>query len=147
MYDNNKVEIRIYVKIVFSESGQQAPQKCVYYRNEMTIDFFHRWKWYFKYREALLRVKHPRSYIELYHGPYEYELPENIYREKIKNQYLSDKRQLTKFTNKLNQVIKHWNQLFPIEEDPHWSKVNDKMNYYKKRLELSEKEYKSVFNN
>lgn len=142
---NNKIETRIYVKISFNEKGISALRKTVYFRNEMRVDFFVRWKWYFEYRAALLRVKHPKAFIELNHGPYEYVLPEDKYREKIKNQYLSDKRQLTKFKNKLNSIRENWKELFPIEENPDWIKVTKKLEWYESQYENSKSLYDSVF--
>lgn len=142
---NNKIETRIYVKISFNEKGISSLRKTVYFRNEMRVDFFVRWKWYFEYRAALLRVKHPKAFIELNHGPYEYVLPEDKYREKIKNQYLSDKRQLTKFKNKLNSIRENWNELFPIEENPDWIKVTKKLEWYQSQYEKSKSLYDSVF--
>lgn len=143
---DSKIETRIFVKILFSESGKSALGKVHYFRNEMQVDFFQRWKWYFEYRAALLRVKHPKAFVKLETGPYQYILPENDYREKVKNRYLSDKRQLTRFENKLKQLRKHWNQLFPIEEHPDYIKINAKLKEYSEQLKASELEYNIVFN-
>ena len=142
---NGKSETRIFVKILFSESGKSALGEVHYFRNEMRVDFFVRWKWYFEYRAALLRVKYPKGYIKLETGPYEYVLPEDKYLEKVKNQYLSDKRQLTKFKNKLNYIRKNWNELFPIEENPDWIKVTKKLEWYQSQYEKSKSLYDSVF--
>lgn len=142
--DNTK-ETRIFVKISFNEKGNSALRKTVYFRNEMRVDFFIRWRWYFEYRAALLRVKHPKAFVELSHGPYEYILPEQEYREKVKNRYLSDKRQLTKFENKLNAIRKNWNELFPIEENPDWIKVTKKLEWYQNQYKSSKNEYEKVF--
>lgn len=146
MYEsNNKIETRIFVKISFNEKGISALRKTVYFRNEMGVDFFQRWRWYFEYRAALLLVKHPKAFIELTHGPYEYVLPEDEYREKVKNRYFSDKRQLTRFDNKLKQLCKNWDQLFPIEEYPDWIKITKKKEWYDAQLTKSKAEYDAVF--
>lgn len=142
---NGKSETRIFVKILFSESGKSALAEVHYFKNEMRVEFFQKWKWYFEYRAALLRVKFPKAYIKLETGPYEYTLPEDKYRQKVKNQYLSDKRQLTKFQNKLNSISKNWNELFPIEQNPNWKKISEKLEWYKIQYESSKKEYDSVF--
>ena len=142
--DNTK-ETRIFVKILFSESGKSALANVYYFRNEMRVDFFQRWKWYFEYRAALLRVKYPKGYIKLETGTYEYVLPEDKYLEKVRNSYLSDKRQLTKFKNQLNAIRKNWNELFPIEENPDWIKVTKKLEWYQSQYEKSKSLYDSVF--
>ena len=148
MYQTNtKVEVRIFVKISFSESGSRCLGKTVYFRDGMILDFFNRYKWFFEYRAALLKVKNPKAFVLLEHGPYDYELPEDVYKEKIKSRYLSDKRQLTKFNNKLEDIKNRWNELFPIEDHPDWIKVMEKCKYYQKRYEQSKEEYESVFNN
>lgn len=142
--DNTK-EIRIYVKILFSQKGLSALSTVYYFRNEMKVDFFVRWKWYFQYREALLRVKYPKAYIHLEQGPYEYILPEHEYKQKIRNRYIADKAQLTKFKNKLKSLSKNWNQLFPIEEHPDYKKISAKLEEYTNQLKESEIEYNKFF--
>lgn len=142
---NGKSETRIFVKILFSETGKSALGEVHYFRNEMRVEFYQKWKWYFEYRAALLRVKFPKAYIKLETGPYEYVLPEDKYQEKVKNRYLSDKRQLTKFKNQLNSIRKNWNELFPIEENPDWIKVTKRLEWYESKYEFSKKEYDSVF--
>lgn len=148
MYNPNpRNETRMYVKIRFAENGISALAKVLYFRNEMRVDFFHRWKWYFEYRAALLRVAHPRAFIELASGPYDYVLPDDAYRTKVKNQYLSDKRQLTKLKNQLAVIEQNWNELFPIDEHPHWQRVMTKYQQYTARLQQSTDIYNSVFRN
>lgn len=142
---NPRIEIRIYVKIRFSEKNISALSEVVYYRNEMTVEFFQKWKWYFEYRSALLRVKYPHGFIDYTHGSYEYILPEDKYRTKVKNQYLSDKRQLSKFNNKLKNIRDNWNELFPLEQNPHWKKIEEKRTYYEIQFETSKKEYEEIF--
>jgi len=62
----------------------------------------------------------------------------------VKNEYLSDKRQLTKFKNKLEVVKSNWNELFPIEDHPDYVKVMNKLKYYEKAFECSKKLYDSI---
>lgn len=146
MFEPDKTkETRMFVKILFSESGKSALANVYYFRNEMRVDFFQRWKWYFEYRAALLRVKYPKAFIQLSHGPYMYQYPEDLYKVKVRNRYRSDKTQLTKLNNMIVAVQKNWNELFPIEENPNYTKLMDKYNYYKKQVEISQAEYDSVF--
>jgi len=67
LINDGKSERRVFVKITFNEKGISSLRKTVYFRNDMRADFFQRWRWYFEYRAALLRVKYPKSFIELYH--------------------------------------------------------------------------------
>ena len=144
-YLNNKIETRIFVKILFSEKGIAALAEVHYFRNEMNVEFFQRWKWYFEYRAALLRVNFPRAFVKFETGNYEYVLPEDKYREKVKNMYLSNKRQLTKFNNKLTQLYANWNELFPIEENPDWVKITKKKEWYESQFNKSKVEYDAIF--
>jgi hypothetical protein len=146
MDTSSNTETRLFVKIRFSESGYSALATVHYFRNEMKVDFFHRWMWYFKYREALLRVAHPKAFIEFEAGPYQYVLPQHALREKVKNKHLSNKRQLTKFDNQLSKICANWNEIFPIEEHPNWIDVQRKRDYYKQQLQVSAIEYDNLFN-
>jgi hypothetical protein len=143
-HDNSK-ETRIYAKILFGESGKSALAKCVYFRNDMTVDFFQRWKWYFKYRAALLRVKNPKAYIDYVHGPYEYILPENQYKKKLENNIKAAKSKLTEYSNKIARAKANWSEIFPIEDHPGWKKTKEKKEYYELRLQILKQEYETNF--
>ena len=142
---DNKSEFRIFVKILFAESGTAAMAEVHYFRNDMTVPFYQKWRWYFEYRAALLRVKYPKSFIGYEQGSYIYELPENMYKDKVKNIYFSNKRQFCKFNNRLNALKQNWNEIFPIEEHPDYIKIMDKKAYYQKQLNESKKLYDSLF--
>jgi len=137
-------ETRVYVRIRFTTGKYQPLAKDHYFRNEMTPDFYLRWQWYFKYRVALLRIKHPRAYIEYQCGPYEYQLPEDKFKQKVRSQYLSDQRQLTKLYNKIQYARDNWNELFPIEENPLWGKVIEKQKKYEAQIEASKQQYQAI---
>lgn len=145
MKENNGTERRCYVKILFyKESRYSALAETVYYKNDMDIDFFMRWKWYFQYRGALLRVQNPHAYIELSHGSYEYELPEDKYRRKVYNLLLAAKRKLTQYLRQIEYVKVNWDELFPMEEHPKWIKVQAKLTYYEERVQVLSKEYEEI---
>ena len=144
MYNqDNSIETRIYVKIRFHENNKSALGKCVYFRNDMTVDFYHRWKWYFEYRAALLRVKYPHGFIEYTHGPYKYTLPEEEYKTKLENNIKAAKSKLTEYSNKIAKAKANWMEMFPIEEHPGWRKISDKQEYYRLRLHILKEEYET----
>ncbi len=140
-YPDNSKELRMYVKIRFHKKNLSLCKEAYYFRNNMTLDFFNRWKWYFKYRAALIQVQNPHSPVEFEYGSYEYILPSDEYQKKMVNRLLSAKRNLTKYENKLNFIKENWDELFPIEEHPKWKNVVEKLNYYKEYLHLTQKEY------
>ena len=44
-------------------------EKVIYLRSGMDVDFAVRWRWYFDYLAALIKVHHPKRKVELYVGP------------------------------------------------------------------------------
>lgn len=142
--DSNKVEKRLYVKILFSQSGSQALSETAYFRNDMTVQFYHRWKWYFEYRAALLKVRHPKSFVQLYQGVYDYVLPEEELRTKLENKIRAAKGRITEFDGKLKNLVDSWSELFPIEQHPDWTKVVQKRESYQLQLNLLTKEYQTI---
>lgn len=85
-----------------------------------------KWRWYFEYRAALLKVKYPRHQVELYSGTME---PSKVQLERIKrNQEIARKGRITKLKNKIVKIelaIKsmreNWNELFPVEAHPDYN--------------------------
>lgn len=55
-----------YVKILVYKD--QHPFRVVYYRNKISIDQCVRWRWYFEYLTARIKVKHPRMRVQLMTG-------------------------------------------------------------------------------
>jgi len=47
MNNDNQKEFRFYVKIIKNSTKSILDRKVVYYKTDMTFDFFMRWKWYF----------------------------------------------------------------------------------------------------
>lgn len=139
MDENNNIERRFYVAIRHGEKESAA--EVVYFKNDMTFQFFIRWKWYFEYREALIRVRNPRSFVRLSHGSYEFKLPEDVYKKKIKDLLSAAKRKRTEFQRKIDYARENWNELFPIDEHPKWIKVEEKLKRYEDRVEALSKEY------
>ncbi len=134
MTETNKKEFRFFVKIRKHSSGKSVLANVVYYKTDMTFEFFMKWKWYFEYRAALLRVKEPRAYVEYIHGNYEYILPEDIYRAKLKNLIRAAKSERTQVRRAIANAKRNWSEMFPIEEHPKWGATIAKLEYYQKRL-------------
>jgi hypothetical protein len=139
---NNRRETRFFAKITLG--SQQALSETVYYRNDMLPDFFFRWLWYFKYRQALFQVKNPKWYCELSTGGYQIDLSVNEYKIKVKNKITAKKRKITELDRKITHARKNWDELWPIEEHPLWVKVKEKVARLKKELKDLESEYKNI---
>ena len=145
MDEKNNIELRFFVKIRFhKENKYSALAEVYYYKDNMNLDFFMRWMWYFEYRAALLRVQNPHAFIEMTKGSYQYTLPEDSYKNKVHNLLLAAKRNLTKYKNQIDYVKKNWDELFPTEEHPKWTKVQDKLQYYESRVKTLSNEYNKL---
>ena len=140
----NNTEKRLYVKILFSITGVQSLAIVAYYRSDMTIEFYYRWKWYFEYRAALLRVKYPKSFISLTQGAYDYVLPEDELRTKLENKIRAAKSMITQIDRKVQNLIDNWSELFPIEHHPDWTRIVQKKDYYRLQLNLLITEYETL---
>lgn len=140
------VEKRIFVKI--SICFNEGPiDKVLYFRNDMKMEFFNRWNWFFRYRAAKYQVQNPKKRIIYENGSYDYTLPEVELYEKVKNHYIGAKRMLTQMNNQLNKIKKNYNEMFPIEELPVWEKNMKKMKYYEDQVEYYRIEFEKLGNN
>lgn len=61
---------RCVCKITISEVWSYTHfASTIYYRSGMSPDFVGRWRWYFDYLVALVKVHHPHRNVRLYCGP------------------------------------------------------------------------------
>ena len=54
---------------VSSETNYCHIVDVVYYRSGMSPDFVNKWRWFFEYVAAKVKVAHPKRKVELYIGP------------------------------------------------------------------------------
>lgn len=93
--DLEKVEF--FVKIALYKGCHV--DAVVYYRRRMDINFFLRWRWYFEYIAARIKVAHPRERVEFSGGRIDLLTPE-AYIEKKRESLLRAKRgQIKKLEN------------------------------------------------
>lgn len=81
----------------------------------LSFNLFCKYKWYFEYRYALLRIKYPRALIRRDQFKRDLNEPEKV--DLLRNQIISKKRTITKWKNKLAVYEGKWNSLFPITDD------------------------------
>lgn len=138
-----KNEYRYYVKI---QSGNKPLTKKEYFRDDMTFAFFKKWEWYFKYREALLRIEQPKRKVWYETGSYEHVPPADILEKRLKGNLQGAKASLTKYQNRIAKAkfeAKHNSgTLFPIdlEKHPNWEKVEKQLKWKKEKVERCEKD-------
>jgi len=136
-------EKRIFVKIsICLNKNKSIVDKVLYFRNDMKMDFYVKWEWFFRYRAALCQVQTPKKCIIYEYGSYDYVLPEVEVYEKVKNHYFGAKRNLTKAKNKLEQIKKNYSKIFEVESMPFWAdnletikKLEDNLEYWKQEFE------------
>ena len=75
------------------------PDKVVYYRGKLPVDIAIKWKWYFEYLAARIKVRHPRRKVELIIGPQTLLLGDEYVQEEIKNLLRHRKSKLQKLIN------------------------------------------------
>lgn len=92
-----------------------------------------KWKWYFEYRYALLRIKYPKNLINK--GSYDYDAPADIKLVNLKNRISAKKRKITEIANKLQLARDNWTELFPIEENEFFIKAVGKLDRLKNELQ------------
>lgn len=73
--------------------------KVVYYRGQISIDMLEKWRWYFEYLAARIKVKHHRRKVELTIGRQTLLLGDEYVQEKIKNLLRHRRAKLQKLIN------------------------------------------------
>lgn len=97
-----------------------------------------RFGWYFDYRAALLKVKYPKSEVEMKWGNSPAEGKSLILI--LKNKLSQKKGMVTKVSNALLNARKSWDFLFPIEEDILFKKAQIKLEKYKNEVQQIEEQ-------
>ena len=121
-----------YVIIIYAGKYPTGPilEKIEY--KDMTWDIRMKYSWYLRYRSALAQVQHPRSYIESRSFSSEIKGKDELVM--LRKAESTARGQVTKIINQMRKAKKHWNMLWPIEEDPlylkAWEKLRNKRSNY-----------------
>ncbi len=113
-----------YIKVYDNRYPSGNVIKFIKWEN-LSFELFCKYKWYFEYRYALLRVEHPR--VLIVHQQFKRELNEKEKTDFLKNRIIGKKRTITKYKNKLAIYEKNWNSLFPINDDELYQKALQKI--------------------
>jgi hypothetical protein len=97
---------RFYCKILAGKNAGGKP--CVYFNKGFTFQQFNKWKWYFEYRAALIKVQNPKWHVEAMHGNYDWLPPIEQRIIDLKNKIAGKRREITKWTNAIEQCDKPW---------------------------------------
>ena len=128
----------IHIKVTDKLGGNLI--ECLEW-NDLPWEVRKKYRWYFKYRAALLQIKYPKYEIEMTWGSLE---PESG-NQKIRihgNKLKAKKASITKCENIINEINcnlnKHrsnWLEVFPIEESPQYKNELDRLNNLELKLE------------
>ncbi len=105
---------RYYYKVCAGPAPGGNP--CVYFSKGFTFDSYMRWKWYLDYRAALIKVQHPRWWVDVITGKTPY-IPTDVEQLKRLNDKITGKRRtISMYRNRINEAREKWTELFPLED-------------------------------
>lgn len=87
---------RIYVKIAICKKYNSNVDDVIYYRNWITVEMAEKWRWYFDYLTAIVKVKNPKYKIMLLIGIQDLKQGDEYVCMKSKTLLSSKKAQLKK---------------------------------------------------
>lgn len=104
-----------------------ADPDLVHYWGGYSFHQYAKWRWYFRYRQALLQVQHPRRYVELVQFKYEYVPPKAQQLKRLVDKKRAAKAKHTHYRNQIELARQHWNEIFPIEDHPDYIRAVKKL--------------------
>ena len=104
--------------IVYKESSRVLVDAVAYYRDRLPRHLADKYRWYFDYLAALIKVKHPKRLVKVIVCPQDLPDPEQYKEDKIKNLIRHKKGCLKKLQSSI--VV---NDLFNYKEDERQAKI------------------------
>lgn len=134
------VSIKVHPKLGWEKIEEE------YLHWETTWQVRMKWNWYFRYRTALLQVKYPKYNVEMTWG--NEPMPKgDQHRKSLENKLIARKRKITEYQSKIFLARSAWTGMFPIESEPWWPEVTDKLSRAikeKEEFEIQIKEYEKA---
>ena len=112
--------------------------------DNMSFDQYNKWKWYFRYRQALIQVQNPRFFVDLVQSNYKYIPNEVQIKKRLQNKIINNKGMLTKWINRLEKYVNNWVSLFPIDDDKAYIEAKKKINALIIKISILEHEFNNV---
>ncbi len=134
MEDNNKADVWEVVHWHVIKVYSQYPREIIEYVlwDNLRFELSNKYRWYFKYRAALLQVKYPKCDVDYRWG---HSKPQGkILEYQLINRIKGKKATITKYENRLEMARKEWTGFFPIEDDLLYKRAVDKINRLKQEL-------------
>ncbi len=137
--------VKYWVKI--RTGKQQALAETVYYKTDMFPAFFLRWLWWFKAKEAKIRLENPRWFTEISHGHYDWVAPVELQIKVLTDKIRNRKARLTEYNTKVRMAEQNWTELFPIQDDELYKKAIAKITRLQSEKEALEAELLTLTQN
>lgn len=111
------VAVRIYRYISASDYGHRT---LIYENKGFKVDCFTRWKWFFRYLQAIEQVKTPKQLVQIETISYVNPDRNNVLLKALHNKLTAAKRDRTKIQMSIENAIQihESTALFPYQEDP-----------------------------
>lgn len=133
-----------WVKIRMGKN--QGSAEVMYFKKDMSINFYFHWMWYFKYRAALYQVENPKSFVEYSTGSYDYIPEKEQVAKRLKDRIISKKAKLTIVHKEWKAFKENYNSLFPLESHPKYQATIDAINKLAFELRTMEDELEEFLN-
>ena len=100
------ISVKCCAKITVSMlESPGIPEEVVYYHGDLPLELCVRWRWYFEYLAALVKVANPKRRVELYCGRQYLPLGKEYIEYKTKTLLAGKRRQLTKLANQVDDDL------------------------------------------
>lgn len=101
--------------------------KLMHYWDGYNFAQYNKWRWYFRYRQALLQGQYPKRYVELVPFRYDYVPPKEQQIKRLTDKMRAAKAKRTHYMKQIELAKAHWNEIFPIEEHPDYIRAMAKI--------------------
>lgn len=131
---------------ILSKRGS-GPVKVHHEWHGLRLDQVTRFSWYFRYRAAAEQIQNAKIkvYFEI-NKTYTNIDHRTALIKTITSKLRNAKAKLTQATTKLNQIKGNWTELFPVQEHPHYAKVEHEIERRKSRIQELQSELEAANN-
>jgi hypothetical protein len=118
---------RINIKVLKGLNPYEAIEEVSW--DGLRNDLMFKYQWYFEYRHALLKVKHPKRKVILNHFRYQPETETELQRlqTSLTNRIAAKNRKITEINNKIEALKAGWTELFPLEDHVNYKRALQKI--------------------
>lgn len=90
----------IATRVLIYDAKNTHVESVVYFRGNMNIDFALRWKWYFEYLAALVKVNNPKRKVDLYFGNQDVKIGDDWIKSRTENLLRHRRNKLKSLSNR-----------------------------------------------